>query len=109
MKNMKNYDMFLNDLKILVKCEYENNPDGEYTKGLKNGSLNTLKIIFGLLREKMPKRNKKEKEGINNNVVFPCKPTHEDEFPEDSKYETPDSIKFIKNYAFKKKNGDVND
>jgi len=45
----------------------------------------------------------KEKEPSDSkNVVFPTKLTYEDEHPEDSEYKTPESVKFIKEFDFKK-------
>lgn len=39
---------------------------------------------------------------LKKNVVFPTKPTHEDEFPEDGHYETPESVEAIRKFEFNK-------
>jgi len=46
--------------------------------------------------------SKPEEPSDSKNVVFPTKLTYEDEHPEDSEYKTPESVKFIKEFDFKK-------
>ncbi len=47
-------------------------------------------------------KTKKEKSEYKKNVVFPTKLTFEDRYPEDSEYETPESVKFIRKFEFRK-------
>lgn len=43
-------------------------------------------------------RTEKEKSEYKKNVVFPITLTFEDMNPEDSEYETPESVKFIRDF-----------
>jgi len=46
--------------------------------------------------------SKPEEPSNSKNIIFPTKLTYEDEHPEDSEYKTPESVKFIKEFDFKK-------
>jgi len=47
-------------------------------------------------------KTEEEKSEYKKNVVFPTKLTFEDMYPEDSEYKTPNSVKFIRDFDFRK-------
>ena len=89
---------------ICEKCGIENDDKNNYCINCGH-QLIIQKYIEVLDEMKIKNFHIKKKKDINKNVVFPTKLSYEDHYPEDSHYETPSSIKFIRDFYTKKKKG----